>query len=245
MIRVSVQVLLLAFLFIYAEGANAAQKPPDVYGWEKLKWGMTGDEIKAAFGKDIKVHKPREDASEGVYSELELTGLTIGGEPFRASLWMGIGTKKLYEDSVRPEREPEGYAWAETFIKVEEDLVSKVRRPVHGGNVQRPRHLSRAEVGIPVNGHRIVLHADRRDRAAAARILGDREERRNSAVRGRCSCIRKLFPYMLAALPRGARSACGEARRTACSAPLSIKSASETDNADIMSVETTVPLVGA
>ncbi len=129
MIRVSVQVLLLAFLFIYAEGADAAQKPPDVYGWEKLKWGMTGDEIKAAFGKDIKVHKPREDAGEGVYSELELTGLTIGGEPFRASLWMDIGTKKLAKIVFVPKGEPEGYAWAETFVKVEEDLVSKYGDP--------------------------------------------------------------------------------------------------------------------
>jgi hypothetical protein len=128
-IRVSVQVLLLAFLFIYAEGADAAQKPPDVYGWEKLKWGMTGDEIKAAFGKDIKVHKPREDAGEGVYSELELTGLTIGGEPFRASLWMDIGTKKLSKIVFVPKGEPEGYAWAETFVKVEDDLVSKYGDP--------------------------------------------------------------------------------------------------------------------
>ena len=128
-IRVSVQVLLLAFLLIYAEGANAAQKPQDVYGWEKLKWGMTGDEIKAAFGNDIKVHKPREDASEGVYSELELTGLTIGGEPFRASLWMDSSTKKLRKMVFVPKGDSEGYAWAETFIKVEEDLVSKFGDP--------------------------------------------------------------------------------------------------------------------
>ncbi len=129
MTRVSVQVLLLAFLFIYAEGINAAQKPPDVYGWEKLKWGMTGDEIKAAFGKDIKVHKPREDAGEGVYSDLELTGLTIGGEPFRASLWMNSSAKKLTKIVFVPKGESEGYGRAETFIKVEEDLVSKYGDP--------------------------------------------------------------------------------------------------------------------
>jgi len=127
--RVSVRVLLIAFLFIFVEGANAAQKPPDVYGWDKLKWGMTGEEIKAAFGKDIKVHKPREDAGEGVYSDLELTGITIGGEPFRASLWLGIGTKKLTKIVFVPKGESEGYARAETFIKVEEELVSKYGDP--------------------------------------------------------------------------------------------------------------------
>lgn len=129
MTRVSVQVLLLAFLFTYAAGINAAQRPQDVYGWEKLKWGMTGDEIKAAFGKDIKVHKPREDASEGVYSDLELTGLTIGGEPFRASLWMNSSTKKLTKIVFVPKGESEGYERAETFIKVEEELVSRYGDP--------------------------------------------------------------------------------------------------------------------
>ncbi len=129
MIRVSIRALLLAFLFICAGGADAAQKPQDVFGWEKLKWGMTGDEIKAAYGKDIKVHKAREDAGEGVYSDLELTGLTIGGEPFRASLWMGIGTKKLSKIVFVPKGESEGYERAETFIKVEENLVSKYGDP--------------------------------------------------------------------------------------------------------------------
>lgn len=122
-------VLLLAFLFILAYGLHAAQKPKDVFGWDKLKWGMTGDEIKAAYGKDIKVHKPREDAREGVYSDLELTGLTIGGQPFRASLWMDSSTKKLSKIVFVPKGEPEGFAWAEMFIKVEEDLVSKYGDP--------------------------------------------------------------------------------------------------------------------
>jgi hypothetical protein len=90
---------------------------------------MTGDEIKAAFGKDIKVHKAREDASEGVFSNLELTGITIGGEPFRASLWMDKATKKLSKIVFVPKGEPEGYAWTETFIKVEEDLVSEYGDP--------------------------------------------------------------------------------------------------------------------
>jgi hypothetical protein len=127
--RASIAVLSLAFLFICAGGAHSARNPPDVYGWDKLKWGMTGDEIKAAYGKDIKVHKAREDAREGVYSDLELTGITIGGEPFRASLWMGAGTNKLSKVVLVPKGEPEGYAWAETFIKVEEYLVSMYGDP--------------------------------------------------------------------------------------------------------------------
>lgn len=129
MIRASIHILFLAFLFISAGVLRAAEKPPDVHGWDKLRWGMTGDEIKAAYGKDIKVHKPREDAREGVYSDLELTGIAIGGEPFRASLWMDISAKKLSKIVFVPKGEPEGYAWAETFIKVEEELASRYGDP--------------------------------------------------------------------------------------------------------------------
>lgn len=127
--KVSVQVLSFAFLLLCAWSVYAAAKPLDVSGWGNLKWGMTGDEIKAAYGKDIKVHKSREDASEGVFSNLELTEISIGGEPFRASLWMDNTTKKLSKIVFVPKGEPEGYAWAETFIKVEEDLVSKYGDP--------------------------------------------------------------------------------------------------------------------
>ena len=127
--RILFPVLLFAFLLVPAGTLQAAAKPSDVYGWDNLKWGMTGDEIKAAFGKDIKVHKPREDASEGAYSDLELTGLAIGGEQFRASLWMDNGTKKLRKMVFVPTGEQEGFAWAETFIKVEEYLAAKYGDP--------------------------------------------------------------------------------------------------------------------
>jgi len=106
-----------------------AAKPPDVSGWGNLKWGMSEDEIRSAYPKDIKVHKAREDAQEGLFSSLELTSAAIGGETFRASLWMDNSTKKLSKIVFVPKGEPEGYAWAQTFIKVEEDLVSKYGDP--------------------------------------------------------------------------------------------------------------------
>ena len=127
--RVSLLMLSLSFLLMCSGAIYAAVKPPDIKGWGNLEWGMTGDEIKAAYGDDIKVHKAREDAKEGAYSGLELTGVTIGGEPFRASLWMDNKTKKLSKIVFVPKGEPEGYAWAQTFIKVEEDLVSKYGDP--------------------------------------------------------------------------------------------------------------------
>jgi len=127
--RASANVLSFVLFLLCAGNVYAAPKPSDVYGWGNLKWGMTGEEIKAVYGKDIKVHKAREDAKEGLYSDLELTSVTIGGEPFRASLWMDNSTKKLSKIVFVPKGEPEGYAWAGTFIKVEEDLVSRYGDP--------------------------------------------------------------------------------------------------------------------
>ena len=109
--------------------ASQAGKPPDVSGWESLKWGMTGEEVKAAFGKDLKVHKPREDSQENAYSDIELSNLEIGGVPLRASLWMDSGTKTLRKIVFVPKNTPEGYGWAETFVKLEESLASKYGPP--------------------------------------------------------------------------------------------------------------------
>jgi hypothetical protein len=127
--RILFPVLLLSVLLIPVTRLAAVTKPPDVYGWENVKWGMTGDEVKAVFGKDIKVHPPKEDSEEGVYSDLELTSLNLGGEEFRASLWMDDGTKKLKKIVFVPKKKPAGYKWAETFVKLEDSLVGKYGDP--------------------------------------------------------------------------------------------------------------------
>jgi hypothetical protein len=121
--------ILLSFLLIPAAKLAAETKPPDVNGWEGLKWGMTGSEVKSVYGDDIKVHPPKEDTKEGVYSDLELPSLMIGGAEFRASLWMDDHTKKLKQIVFVPKKEPAGYKWAETFVKVEESLVRKYGDP--------------------------------------------------------------------------------------------------------------------
>ena len=127
--RILFPALLLSVLLIPVTRLAAETKPLDVHGWENVKWGMTGDEVKAVFGKDIKVHPPKEDSEEGVYSDLELSSLTIGGVEFRASLWMDNSTKKLKKIVFVPKKAPAGYKWAETFVKLEESLVGKYGDP--------------------------------------------------------------------------------------------------------------------
>ncbi|MCA9809228.1 MAG: hypothetical protein KC473_02735 [Candidatus Dadabacteria bacterium] len=128
--KVIASIMIITFvLAAHYSTASTAGKPPDVSGWESLKWGMTGDEVKAASGKDLKVHKPREDSEENAYSDIELSELEIGGVPLRASLWMDSGTKTLRKIVFVPRNTAEGYGWAETFIKLEESLASKYGPP--------------------------------------------------------------------------------------------------------------------
>lgn len=129
MTRTAAILIILLFLFGSPASSPASSRPPDVDGWESVKWGMTSSEVKALYGKDVKVHSPKEDSAEGVYSDLELSGLTIGGESWRASLWMDNATKKLRKIVFVPRESPGGYGWAETFIKLEESLVDKYGAP--------------------------------------------------------------------------------------------------------------------
>lgn len=124
-------ITLAAFLMllISSHASGAYKKPEDVYGWDKLKWGMTGEEVRSVYGDKIKIHEPRQDEKEGVYSDMELTDVEIGGGEFRASLWMDSDTKKLRKIAFVPAEKPEGYNWAEAFIGLEEDLADKYGDP--------------------------------------------------------------------------------------------------------------------
>lgn len=123
--------LPLLFLLIVSAGANtyADSKPVDVKGWDSAKWGMTSDELKSVFGKEAKAREPREDAQEGVYSDIELSGLDWGGNEYRASLWMNSETGKLKKIVFVPSEKPGGFKWAEMFIKLEASLVDKYGDP--------------------------------------------------------------------------------------------------------------------
>ncbi|MEQ9619800.1 MAG: hypothetical protein RIG61_11605 [Deltaproteobacteria bacterium] len=125
--------LLLAplFLLVVSIGGKtyADSKPVDVKGWQSAKWGMTSDEVRAVFGKNATAREPKEDAQEGVYSDIELSGLDWGGSEFRASLWMDSETKRLKKIVFVPTEKPDGFKWAEMFIKLEESLVDKYGAP--------------------------------------------------------------------------------------------------------------------
>ncbi len=119
----------LLILLISSQASGGYKKPEDVYGWDKLKWGMTEEEVRSVYGEKIKIHKPKQDEKEGVYSGMELTGVETGGGEFRASLWMDSATKRLKKIVFVPAGKPEGYKRAETFINLEESLSAAYGDP--------------------------------------------------------------------------------------------------------------------
>ena len=109
---------------------NSATKPNDVYGWDNVKWGMTGEEIQEVLGKKVKKRGVKHDKKDHMFTELELRGIKIAKKgSFRASFWMDEGSKKLKRIVFVPEGQPEQYEWAETFIDLENYLVEKYGDP--------------------------------------------------------------------------------------------------------------------
>jgi hypothetical protein len=127
--RVSILFVTGLFFLAIAASSGAYTKPKDVYGWENLKWGMSASEVESVLGKGIKKRKAKHDMTEGVYTDLEMRDINIGGREFRASFWMDEDTKELSKIVFVPQSKAEGYNMAETFIKLEESLVDKYGDP--------------------------------------------------------------------------------------------------------------------
>lgn len=127
--RVFTLTIAALFVFAFALDSVSYTKPKDVYGWENLKWGMPSSEVESVLGKKIKKRKARTDEEYGIYTDLELRDITIGGKEFRASFWMDQDTKGLSKIVFVPQTDAEGYNWAETFITVEESLERTYGEP--------------------------------------------------------------------------------------------------------------------
>ena len=124
-----ISITVLMIYIISSLSLNAATKLKDVYGWDNVKWGMTGEEVQAVLGKEIKKRDAKHDKKESMYSALELKGIIMGNSNFRASFWMDEDTKRLKRIVFVPEGQPAQFEWAETFIGLENYLVEKYGDP--------------------------------------------------------------------------------------------------------------------
>jgi hypothetical protein len=119
----------LTIFLISSLSLGAATKPKDVYGWDNVKWGMTGEEIQSVLGKEVKKRDAKHDKKDNMYADLELKGIKMGNSSFRASFWMDENTKRLKRIVFVPEGQPAQFEWAETFIGLENYLVEKYGDP--------------------------------------------------------------------------------------------------------------------
>ncbi|MGB3365121.1 MAG: hypothetical protein WBB48_10125 [Thermodesulfobacteriota bacterium] len=124
-----ISIAAFLFLLVSSLSVNAGTKPKDVYGWDKLRWGMTEEEVIPILGKDVKKRNTRHDEKDNMYSSLQLRKIKIADNEFRASLWTDSDTKKLQRIVFVPEGQPGKYEWAEMFIETENFLVKKYGAP--------------------------------------------------------------------------------------------------------------------
>lgn len=127
--RVSILFLTGLLFLAVAATSGAYTKPSDVYGWENLKWGMPASEVESVLGKGVIKRQVKHDKQDGVYTDLEMKDINIGGSKFRASIWMDEDTKELSKIVFVPQAKADGYNLAETFIKLEESLAEKYGDP--------------------------------------------------------------------------------------------------------------------
>ena len=121
--------VVFSFLFVSSLNTYAATKPKDVYGWDNVRWGMTGEEVQHILGKQVKKRKVRHDETDKMHSGLELKETQMGETTLRASLWMSDDTRRLTRIVFIPKQQPSQYEWAETFIDLENYLVDKYGDP--------------------------------------------------------------------------------------------------------------------
>jgi hypothetical protein len=89
--------LRLYVALVFASFALAQTAPKDVYGWGKIKWGMTVTQAKAAYGPDLHDLVGTERSSQHSIERLVVDRLPIGDISLRASLYTDAGSDHITE----------------------------------------------------------------------------------------------------------------------------------------------------
>jgi len=90
----------------------------DLPGFDRTRWGMSGDEIAALYGKDL-IMLPGRIEFYGLYSKLVLRGRDFAGLPF--TVYFQMGEKSDHLEGVLLERRRQ-YATVEAWRQVTEAL---------------------------------------------------------------------------------------------------------------------------
>ena len=103
------------------------EKPKDVYGWGKIKWGMTIAQARAAYGTEAQGAEGKGPYSGGWVERLVIKNLKVGDIAVDASIASRPGSDRIA--SVTLHAQGESKVWAYENLKT--SLIRKYGRPTH------------------------------------------------------------------------------------------------------------------
>jgi len=103
------------------------QTETNVNGWRNAKWGMTEDEVLAAFPNEAKRSAKPDAYSQGMVSTIEIPNLQISGNDFVAHFLFDAETKRLKAVNLKPDSSVK--ALEIIFPTLERNLTEKYGKP--------------------------------------------------------------------------------------------------------------------
>lgn len=94
-------------------------------GWDRARWGMTGDELQAVYDHRLKVlASPMQFGT--AYAALALPDLNVAGSRFTALFQMDRATDRLGQVAVERRRH---YATVALFRRIEAEMIGRHGQP--------------------------------------------------------------------------------------------------------------------
>lgn len=147
--KLSMGYVLLSFTIItsWAENARAVEPGPDVIGWRQAQWGMTEEEVIAAFQGEAKAQKEARHLggteklpdSWTMYSNVQIDSVSISTGTFRAEFFFDRISKKLIEVmlSSRTDDHPN---LSTLYDDLEKMLTEKYGTPTYNNTTVSPKN---------------------------------------------------------------------------------------------------------
>jgi hypothetical protein len=92
----------LAAFVSFAIALPGQPLPKDVNGWDKIKWGMTVGQVKAAYGSQAEAPSRDNSDQEKFVERLVIKKLTIGDTEMKVSISSRSGSDRIAQVSLSP-----------------------------------------------------------------------------------------------------------------------------------------------
>lgn len=117
----------LAFTGIVLLGQT---KPKDVYGWGKIRWGMTVAQAKAAYGSQAQESDGQDGTSTKFTERLAIKSFAVGDVRMKVSIETMPGSQMIKEVSLTMEKDqPQSSTRTSAYEDMKNSLMQKYGRP--------------------------------------------------------------------------------------------------------------------